>query len=276
MIMQAEVYLQSGDLEKALAVLSEEIRKNPAKVGLRVFLFQLLSVLGQWERAITQLNVAAEMDSDAWLMAQAYRPAVNCEVLRADVFQGKRTPLCFGEPSASMVWLTQIPFLLAAGKSRAAVDLRNQAFEGAPAISGQINGQEFAWIADADERLGPILEAIINGKYYWIPFERIREIRIEKPVDLRDVLWAKATFTWANLGHAVGLIPSRYPGSEKEKDNAFRMSRKTEWRDAGNNFFVGIGQRMLATDQGEYPLLEIRDIVFNHLDSQPKESPQHG
>ncbi|MBC2713123.1 MAG: tetratricopeptide repeat protein [Desulfosarcina sp.] len=274
--MQAEEYLQTGDLEKALATLTEEIRSNPSKVELRIFLFQLLSVLGQWDRAITQLNVAAEMDSDASLMAQVYRPALNCEVLRSNVFQGKRTPLIFGEPLEWMVWLTQVPGLLAAGNPKAAAELRDQAFEAAPAISGRIDGQAFTWIADADARLGPTLEAIINGKYYWIPFERIREIRIDKPVNLRDVIWATATFTWANQGQAVGLIPSRYPSSEEDEDSLFRMGRKTDWRDAGNDLFIGIGQRMLATDQGEYPLLEIREVFLNQSDSQPEENPRHG
>jgi type VI secretion system protein ImpE len=274
--MQAEHYLQAGDLEKALATLTESIRSNPAKVELRIFLFQLLSVLGQWERAITQLNVAADMDSDALLMAQVYRPALNCEVLRAAVFRGQRTPLIFGEPLEWMVWLTQVPGLIAAGKFEAAAELRDQAFESAPAVSGRIDGQAFTWIADADTRLGPTLEAIVNGKYYWIPFERIREIRIDKPVNLRDVIWATATFTWANQGQAVGLIPSRYPGSEEAEDSSYRMGRKTDWQDSGNNLIVGIGQRMLATDQGEYPLLEIREVFLNHSDRQPEEKPLHG
>jgi type VI secretion system protein ImpE len=165
---------------------------------------------------------------------------------------------------------------LVTGQSEAAVGLRDQAFEAAPAISGQIDGQAFTWIADADERLGPILEAIINGKYYWIPFERIRKIQIEKPVNLRDVIWITATFTWTNEGQAVGLIPSRYPGSEEEEDNGFRMSRKTNWRNLGNNFFIGLGQRMLTTDHGEYPLLDIREVTFDPLDILPKESVQHG
>lgn len=275
--MQAEEYLKTGDLEKALATLTEEIRSNPAKVELRIFLFQLLSVLGQWDRAITQLNVAAEMDSDALLMAQVYRPALNCEVLRSSVFRGQRTPLIFGEPLEWMVWLTQVPGLIASGNHKAAVELRNKAFDAASQISGRINGQEFAWIADADTRLGPTLEAIINGKYYWIPFERIREIRIDEPVNLRDVIWTSATFTWSNQGQAVGLIPSRYPGSEEDgQDSSFRMGRKTEWRDLGNDLFIGIGQRMLATDQGEYPLLEIREVVLDHSNSQAQEEQQHG
>ncbi len=262
--MRAEEHLQAGDLEQALAVLQEEVRSNPAKADLRVFLFQLLSVLGQWDRAMTQLNVAADMDSDALLMAQIYRPALNCEALRSDVFKGKRTPLIFGEPLESMGWLTQVPGLLADGNIEAAADLRDQAFEAAPVTAGLIDGQAFKWISDADPRLGPMLEAIVNGKYYWIPFERIRDIRIEKPANLRDVIWTTATFTWTNQGEAVGLIPSRYPGSEKNEDSSIRMGRKTDWTDVGNDFYLGIGQRMLASDEGEYPLLDIQHLHLDH------------
>ena len=270
--MRAEAYIQSGDLDTALAELTAEIRKNPAKAELRIFLFQLLSVLGQWERAMTQLNVAAEMDADAALMAQVYRPALNCEVFRADVFQGRRTPLFFGEPLDWMVSLTQIPGLLAAGQSTAAIDLRDRAFDAAPAISGQIDGEPFAWMADADERLGPTLEAVVNGKYYWIPIERISEIRIEKPVNLRDAIWVSATFTWTNHGQAAGLIPGRYPGTEKLEDNSLRLSRKTEWQNAGDDFYMGMGQRVLTTDQGEYPLLDIREVVFDTVGSSAQQS----
>jgi len=274
--MDAVACLQTGNIEKALADLKEEIRNHPEKADLRVFLFQLLSVIGQWERAITQLNTAAELDSDALLMAQIYRPALHCEILRNAVFQGSRTPLSFGEPQPWMAWLIQIPGLLAAGQSKAAADKRDQAFDAAPAISGRIDGQPFSWIADADERLGPILETVINGKYYWIPFERIRSIQIDKPVHLRDVVWVTATFTWTNEGQAAGLIPGRYSGTEKEADSGFQLGRKTAWQDAGNNFFVGLGQRMLATDQREYPLLDIREVVFNPLEHPPKENLTHG
>jgi type VI secretion system protein ImpE len=270
--MRAEDYLQTGDLETALAALTEAIRSNPSKVELRIFIFQLLSILGQWDRAITQLNVAAEMDSDAALMAHVCRTALHCEVLRVSVFNGRRSPLIFGEPLEWMVWLTQLPGLIAAGELKAAAQLRDQAFEAAPEVSGQIDGQAFDWIADADARLGPTLEAIVDGKYYWIPFEHIQTIQIEKPVNLRDVIWAPATFTWTNQGRAVGMIPSRYPGTEKEQDSSFQMGRKTDWRDLGHDFFIGVGQRMLATDQGEYPLLEIRQVCLDHPHNRQESS----
>ncbi|GAI96313.1 unnamed protein product, partial [marine sediment metagenome] len=80
--MQAEELLQAGQLTEALAVLEDQIRSDPANAKLRVFLFQLLSVQGDWERALTQLNVAAEIDPINLLMAQVCRAALNCEALR--------------------------------------------------------------------------------------------------------------------------------------------------------------------------------------------------
>jgi len=264
--MHAEEYLQTGDLDQALETLQADIRANPSKAELRVFLFQLLSVLGQWDRAMTQLNVAADLDPDCRMLAQMYGTALNCEALRAQVFAGKRSPLIFGEPPEWVVRLTQALPFLAEGEHAAAAELRDEAFDAADAVSGRIDDQAFEWIADADPRLGPVLEAIVDGKYYWVPFERIAEIVIEAPQNLRDVVWAPAHFMWANGGQAVGLIPSRYPGSEGQEDGSFRMARRTDWVDKGSDYFLGLGQRMLATDQGEAPLLETRRVS---LDREP-------
>ena len=52
----------AGRPREALAALQGQVRSHPSDPKLRVFLFQLLSVLGQWDRAHTQLNVVAELD----------------------------------------------------------------------------------------------------------------------------------------------------------------------------------------------------------------------
>src|SRR6202043_684861 len=100
--------------------------------------------------------------------------------------------------------------------------IRAEAFEAAPATVGSLNGTVFEWIADADTRLGPVLEVLLNGAYYWVPYERIRGIAIEPPADARDLVWLPAEFTWSNAGTAFGLIPTRYPGSEASEDAAIR------------------------------------------------------
>ncbi|HUV64526.1 MAG TPA: type VI secretion system accessory protein TagJ [Sedimentisphaerales bacterium] len=262
--MQTEEFLRAGQLNEALASLEGEIRNDPANAKLRVFLFQLLCVLGNWERALTQLNTAAELDPVNLLMAQVGRSALNCEVLRGRIFAGKRSPLIFGKPDDWVGLLVQANQLVAEGKYEASQELRESAFEAAPAVAGTLDDEPFEWIADADTRFGPVVEAIVDGKYYWVPFTAIKRIQIEAPSDLRDVVWVPAHFTWVNEGTAPGLIPSRYPGSECSEDEAVRLARKTEWTQKPAEVYLGLGQRMFATDKGEFPLLQVRQIELNH------------
>ena len=272
---QAEELVRAGQLSKALEELQGQVRKDPSNAKTRVFLFQLLSVMGQWERALTQLNVAAEMDPLNLLMAQMCREALNCEVFRAEVFAGKRAPLVFGEPEEWVGWMVQANQMTAQGHYGQAQTLRDQAYEAAPAVSGKANDTPFEWIADADPRMGPVLEVIINGSYYWVPLFRIHELAIDAPADLRDLVWVPANFTWTNGGQAVGLIPTRYPGSQASDDNQIVMARKTDWVDQGDELFLGLGQRMFTTDSDEYPILEVRHILFDNEVEQsdpPQES----
>jgi len=85
---------------------------------------------------------------------------------------------------------------------------------------------------------------------------------MEAPCDLRDEVWMPANFIWVNGGEAVGLIPTRYPGSEKTGDNQLMRAKKTHWLEQGEELYFGLGQRMLTTDQDDYPLMDIRNIRF--------------
>lgn len=247
-------------MDESLTQLQDEVRQNPADARLRVFLFQLLCVLGQWDRALTQLQVLAGMDSSSMMLARLFQPVINCEVLRGEVFTGKRTPIIFGEPQEWMGLLVQANELFGRGESAAARELRDRAFEAAPTTAGKINDQPFEWIADADQRLGPVLEVILEGHYYWVPFCRIKRVFTEKPSDLRDLVWMPAQFLWTNGGEACGHIPTRYPATESSTDAALRLARKTEWTEPAEGFSVGRGQRIFATNEADYPLLECRTI----------------
>lgn len=265
--MTAEECLREGKLGDALAKLQNQVRGDPSNAKQRIFLFQLLSVLGQWERAMTQLNVAGDLDPGALAMVQAYREALRCEVLRAGVFAGKRSPLVFGEPEKWIALLMQALTLTAEGSHAESQRLRDEAFEEAPTTGGTLDGKPFEWIADADGRMGPVLEAVINGNYYWVPFHRIREVKIEEPEDLRDLVWLPAQFSWSNGGEGVGLIPTRYADSESSEDDLVRLARKTVWVEKGDEVYWGAGQRMLATDNGEFPLMDVREIRLNTGDA---------
>lgn len=270
-LAQAEAALRAGDPEGALQHLTTAVKAKPADARLRIFMAQLLCVLGQWTRAHTQLNVVADLLPSAGPMREMVGHALRCELLRAEVFAGKRAPMVFGHPDP---WLAKlIESLLQSGQGQQALadELAMRAFEEAPAVPGALNGEPFEWIADADSRLGPVLEAFVNGKYYWIPFSRLTRVSLDAPQDLRDMVWAPGYLTFDNGGEVVAMIPSRYPGSQSSTDAQIRLSRKTEWSAIGTDRWAGLGQRVFSSSLGDHDLLSVR-----LLELQPPASDDDG
>lgn len=262
--------LRAGDIAGARAVLTKQVRSEPANAKHRVFLFQLLALQGEWDRALNQLNVAGELDAAMLGMVAMYRDALSSEALRADVFAGKRTPLLFAEPEQWIALLLEALRVEGAGEVAQAEDLRGQALEAAPpsagtlAVAGAEDGstESFEWLADADLRLGPMFEVVMKGQYYWVPVHHVQTMTIDPPEDLRDLVWTPAMFTWTNGGEAVGLVPTRYPGTEQSDDSALLLSRKTIWQPAGDSQ-IGLGQRLLATNETDYSLLDVRSLTLD-------------
>lgn len=256
----AEAAVRAHDPRAALVALTAAVKAKPAAPKLRIFMAQLLCVLGQWERAHTQLNVVADMDATTAPMREMVGHALRCELIRAAVFKGSRSPMIFGQPDEWMGLL--IESLLQSGQDHSdlSAQLAERAFDAAPATRGSIDGKPFEWIADADSRLGPVLEAMVNGKYYWVPFSRLSRIAIEPPADLRDRVWVPANLSFSNGGEAIAMIPTRYPGSQLSEDGQILMAARTDWQDIGHERFIGLGQRVLVTDGGEHDMLTVRLI----------------
>ena len=259
--MDSRAALQSGDVRLALDLLKADVRRAPRDAKLRTFLFQLFCITGEWDRALTQLELAGELDPSAAPMVQTYQVAIRCEVLRAKVFAGTRSPTVLGEPGAWLPLLIEATRLLGSGEPARAAQLRDAAFDAAPASATTIDGVESEWLADADPRLGPVAEAIVDGKYVWVPYTRIRTITFEPPADLRDHVWMPARFTWDNEGEAFGFVPTRYSGTTESTDPALLLARRTEWLEQ-DEWSLPIGQRMLVTDAAEAALMDIRRVVI--------------
>ncbi|MCF7699893.1 type VI secretion system accessory protein TagJ [Loktanella sp. M215] len=259
----ATALLKANDLPGALAALQDQVRKNAADPKLRIFLFQLLCVMSDWKRAVAQLKLCAELDAAAIPMAQTYREAIICEVYREKVFAGEKDPLIFGEPLEWVALMIAANRALARGDAAAAADLRDRAFGAVPDATGTLNGEKFDWVADADMRLGPLLEIILNGRYFWMPFSAIGTLTVDPPADLRDAVWTAASLKLANGGGTVALIPTRYVGTTGASDGTAMLSRTTTWADAGGGAQIGTGQRLLATDAGETAIMDLRSLVMD-------------
>ena len=176
-----------------------QARSAPADPSARMKLFRLFCVSGQWDRAATQADTGSNLDAELGFTTLVYKQALACEKFRADVFAGTRVPVIAGEPPQWLALMLEALRAEAGGDPQArsrAAQLRGQAMEGAQAVAGTLNGQAFEWVADADPRLGPVCECFIDGKYYWVPFDRIA--RIELPEHRYGVIHhGETTWTWS-------------------------------------------------------------------------------
>ena len=91
--MTPEELVQAARLTEAMEALKAQVRDAPADASRRFFLFQMLAIDGQWDRALTQLNVAAELDAHIALFAHAGRRLLQAEAFREQVFSGVRSPI---------------------------------------------------------------------------------------------------------------------------------------------------------------------------------------
>lgn len=268
--------LDAGKLGECREVLFSLVRSDPSNAKARNFLYQVLCITGDWDRALQQLNIATELDSANLFAAEVYRRAIQAEIFRERVFAGKADPLIFGDPLEWIAGLLHAIKVLVSGRRDAAEDLRSEAFDAAPAVPGSLDGEPFEWVADADSRLGPLLEAIVDGKYFWVPMQRVSRIDLEPPTELRDLVWKPAHFVWSNGGEAMGLIPTRYVGSHAHDDDAVKLARKTQWDSHGDRTFIGMGQRMLLTDSKDRALLDVRRIEWQPDDASSVRPDRHG
>ncbi|MBV9879080.1 MAG: tetratricopeptide repeat protein [Gemmatirosa sp.] len=222
----------AGRLDAAIELLGAELRSNPTDAQRRTFLFELLSMAGQYDRAEKQLDVLARAGAQAQAGTMLYRAALSAERVREHMFSTGDHP-------------------------------------NAPApgpVAGTRDGRPFAEIEDADPRLGARLEVIAGGRYLWLPFAHLAAVRLEAPTRLRDLRWVPARVATnesvrdMELGEV--LLPVLTPGAWRHADGDIRLGRATDWDELPNGDFAPVGQKVLRIDGEHVPLLEIRELTF--------------
>jgi type VI secretion system protein ImpE len=258
----AEDLLRGGDLDRTRALLVERVRAQPADEQARMFLFQLLAVTGEWDKARTQVQALAQLSPEAQMLAAAYGQAIAAEATRKAVFAGTERAAVLIDAEGWAGGLAEAIQLIAQGNADAGLAARDAAFDAAPDCPGMFNGAAFNWIADADARFGPSFEAIIAGRYGLIPFDAVERISSEGPVDLRDLVWYPVQIAFRAGQSVAAMLPARYPGTESAAGGDERLARATSWQEAAWGD-AGVGQHLLMLSNGEeHGLLALRTLEF--------------
>ena len=244
----------------SLAQAMGRVKAAPSDAVLRIGLFRLFTFTGQWARALTQLETAAQLDASQAMYLSAYESCLACEGVREAMVGGTTSPVFLGEPSQ---WQAMLLQAFRTDGETAKIPLIMEALEAAPATAGSLNGEAFDWISDVDHRFGPQLEAFIDGKYYWIGFDRLERIRFNDRTDLIDLVWLPVEFVFRGGGSKSGYLPARYPSSNQSPNEEVIRGEVTEFTDVGDQLQIAIGARQLATSDSAVPLSQITELVFH-------------
>src|SRR5207302_2659085 len=96
--MSASESYKAGRLQEAIDAQLREVKAAPADTGKRLFLFELLSFAGDWERARRQLDAVRydELEREATL--ESYRKVLDAEALRRRLFTEGLAPRFLVDP----------------------------------------------------------------------------------------------------------------------------------------------------------------------------------
>ncbi|HEY9505632.1 MAG TPA: type VI secretion system accessory protein TagJ [Gemmatimonadales bacterium] len=228
--MRAAKLYRTGRLDEAIEAIGLELREAPGDIRRRTFLFELLCLAGNYDRAEKQLDILARSGAEAEAGTLLYRGALHAERTRLEQFDT-------GLPAAET---------------------------GPAAVSGSLNGRAFHDLRDADPRVGARLEVFAGGQYLWIPLQHVASIRMEPPRRVRDLVWAPATvrvgpgMRGVELGEV--LLPALTPYAWAHHDPLVRLGRVTEWDRLGDGREAPVGQKLLLVDDEAFPILELREL----------------
>ena len=257
-----ELY-QAGQLQAAIQALTAEVKAKPADGPSRIFLFELLSFAGDWDRAQKQIEVLGQAGPNEALAVQVYLANIQAERTRERLFSEGLHPHFLNEPPPYVDRHLDAINRIREGNFAEARVLLDQAEEERPALPGTLNGRPFADFRDSDDVIGPVLELIVKDKYTWLPFEQIRRLEVSPPSKLRDLVWARAKVE--ALDGTVGdvYVPALYEGTRRNADDQLRLGRMTAWLPLADDLSRGAGLKAFQVDEDDVALFEARKLEFH-------------
>ena len=259
---EAKALLDAGNLDGAIQAALNAVKSKPTDITARIFLFELSCFTGDWERAERQLDTIGRQDVNAMVGSLIYRQCIQCERNRAKFFSESLKPVFLSDPPDYIYGLLQANNRLREGNIAEARQILDTVEDQRPATSCAVNGELKEDFRDYNDATSAILEVFIKDSYCWIPFEQIEKLEIFAPKSLRDLFWLQGKIETSNGTNGEIIIPTLYSGSYKHPSDQVRLGRMTDWRDAGEEIFIGEGTKLFWMDGQDKPILDIQTIDF--------------
>ena len=259
---EAKTLLESGNLSGAIESALGLVKSNPTNASARIFLFELSTFAGDWERAKRQLDVIGHQDTTAMIGSKIYEQCVIAENKRADFFSKGTKPEFLGTPPDYVYGLLMANSKVREGNLKEAREILDKVEEQRPAFACKLNGEDVADFRDYNDLTSAILEVIIKDSYVWVPFEQIEKLTFTEPKSLRDHFWLQASLETDNGTNGDVFIPAIYNDSWRSSDDLVRLGKVTDWRELGEDIYVGEGTKLFAVGGEHKTVLDLQKIEF--------------
>jgi type VI secretion system protein ImpE len=266
--MNAKELLRAGQLAAAIDASVEEVKRRPTDLDAREFLCELLILGGDLERADKHMDVLGHQNPQFMVGVALLRQLVRAEQARQQLFSEGRVPEFLEEPDAGMRAALQASVLLREGDAEQAKRIMDEAEENRAPLVGYVNGNKVDDFRDLDDLLSGVLELLTsNGKYYWIPFKRIKQLEFRPAERTLDLLWRRAHIEVDKDGPSGEVyIPATYVPLDGAVSDEARLGRTTDWVGGEESMTRGIGLRMFLAGEEALPIMDIQELRFSGAD----------
>jgi type VI secretion system protein ImpE len=261
--MTSSELIKAGMLSEARRQLIEQVKAAPSDSSARTLLFQVLAYCGEWDKVKRHLDILAMQNVRAETGVQVYKNLVSAEKERSEVFRGERCPSFMTAVPPYLEDFLNFRDRLSREELQEAEELMTRIEAMVPEITGVADGFSFNGFRDSDAFLSLFLEFFVHDHYLWIPVTSLREISIQRPTTLLELLWIPARIvTWEGLTTSC-FLPVLYPDSASHVNDLVRLGRMTDWKELSGGYYQGIGQHLFQVGEEEKGLLELREVTFN-------------
>lgn len=259
---EAKTLLDAGNLSGAIEAALAFVKANPTNPSARIFLFELSAFAGDWERAKRQLDVIGHQDTTAMIGSKIYEQCVLAEGKRADFFANGAKPEFLGTPPDYVYGILTANNKMREGNLAETREILDKVENERPAFAGKINGAAMEDFRDYNDLTSGILEVIIKDSYVWVPFEQIVKITFSEPKSLRDYFWRQAALETDNGTNGDVFIPALYNDSWRSGDDSVRLGKVTDWRELGEEIYVGEGAKLFAVGGEHKTIFDLETVEF--------------
>lgn len=262
--MKAKELYHAGQLTEAIAAITDAVKSHPSNVDYRSFLCEMLLISGEFERADKQLDLIGHQNPAVMAGVSLWRQLIRAEEARRQFFMEGRLPEFLEKPDAQIEKYLQASIYLRDGDAGEAQKILDEAEQSRQAPSGSYNDRDFDEFRDLDDLTANIFEVLTsNGKYYWVPYSSITEIRFYPPERPIDLTWRRATLE-VEVSGADGdvYIPATYFSNNEALEAKYLLAQETEWLGEEGEPIRGIGQRTFLVGEEAVPIMDLEKVSF--------------